>query len=407
MSRILYVWELGAGYGHVGSVLPLAVHLKERGHDVVFALRDLAHAERFLGRRGFALLQAPVWIGDRRGPDPPINYRPVNYAEMLTNFGFLDAAGLSSMVRAWRQLYTLVRPDLLLVDHGPTALLAARGTGLRRALIGTGFASPPRTSPLPTLRPWLNIAAERLLEAERQVLATMNALSGDLKIEPLQTMADLFAVDEDFLCTFAELDHYTRTGAHYWGPLFAADEGVAPQWPAGSGERIFAYVSTAYRDFEKLVTQLGDLPYRSLIHAQGASEKQIAKYQRRNVALSVEPIRMAQAAREADLVICHGGHGTTAAALLAGRPVLVLHRQAEQLLLAHSLVGAGFGKTVNVDSKNPSYKQLARDIVSDSRYAQRAGEFAAKYADFDLGAQVSRIATRCEQLIAAPPREKR
>jgi len=394
VSRILYVWELGTGYGHLGSVLPLAVRLKARGHEVVFALRDLTHAERFLGRRGFAFLQSPLWSSERRGLD-----LPVSYAEMLANFGFLDRAGLTGMVKAWRQLYALVQPDLLVIDHAPTALLAARGMGIRRVLFGTGFCSPPRTSPIPSLRPWLNMSPERLLESERQVVATMNELSGDLRTKPLEALADLFEADEDFLCTFAELDHFSRTGAHYWGPLFASDEGIVPEWPAGSGERIFAYLSPAYHDFEKVVSQLRDLPCRSLIHARGVSAKEILKYQARNVVFSAEPVRMTEASRETDLVICHGGHGTTAASLLAGRPVLVLHRQVEQLLMGQNVVARGLGKTINPDSKNPSYKQLARDILSDARFAERAREFAAKYADFDLAQQIDRIVTRCEEII--------
>jgi len=394
MSRILYVWELGAGYGHVSSVLPLAVQLKERGHEVIFALRDLAHAERFLGRRSFALLQAPIWTSDRRGPD-----LPVSYAEMLANFGFLDRAGLTGMVKAWRELYRLVRPDLLVIDHGPTALLAARGTSIRRVLLGTGFASPPRTAPMPSLRPWLNISQDRLLESERQVMETINGLSRDLEMKPPETLADLFEVEEDFLCTFPELDHYPRTDARYWGPFFASDEGVVPEWPPGRGERIFAYLSPAYRDFEKVVSQLGDLSCGTLIHAPGLSAKLIAKYQARNVVFSPEPVRMAQASREADLVICHGGHGTTAASLLAGRPVLVLHRQVEQLLLAQKIVAGGLGKTVNPDSKNPSYKQLTRDILSDARFAERAQQFAAKYSDFDVVKQIDLIVARCEEII--------
>ena len=397
MSRILYAWELGMGYGHVGSVLPLAMRLQERGHEIVFALRDLSHAERFLARRGFALLQAPVWMGDKRGPE-----LPVSYADMLANFGFPDRAGLTAMVRAWRGLYALVRPDLLMIDHGPTALLAARGTGLRRVLFGTGFYSPPRISPMPGIRPWLNISPERLLEIERQVVATMNEVSADLATRPLEVLADLFEVDEDFLCTFSELDHYPRTDARYWGPFFVSEEGVAPEWPTGYDERIFAYVSPAYRDFEKLVSQLRDLSCGSLIHAPGLSAKQIAKYQARNVVFSPEPVQMAQASREADLVICHGGHGTTAASLLAGCPVLVLHRQVEQLLLAQSIVTHGLGKTINPDSKNPSYKQLARDILSDPRFAGRAQEFAAKYADFDLARQIDLIVARCEEIIGKP-----
>src|SRR5438093_741056 len=137
----------------------------------VFPLRDLTHAERFLGRRGFALLQAPVWLSEKRGLD-----LPVSYAEMLANFGFLDRAGLTGMAKAWRQLYTLVQPDLLVIDHAPTALLAARGTGTRRVLFGTGFCSPPRTSPIPSLRPWLNMSPERLLQSEPQVVAAVAGL---------------------------------------------------------------------------------------------------------------------------------------------------------------------------------------------------------------------------------------
>jgi len=147
------------------------------------------------------------------------------------------------------------------------------------------------------------------------------------------------------------------------------------------------------------VSQLRDLPCRSLIHARGVSEKEILKYQARNVVFSAEPVRMTQASRETDLVICHGGHGTTAASLLAGRPVLVLHRQVEQLLMGQNVVARGLGKTINPDSKNPSYKQLARDILSDARFAERAREFAAKYADFDLAQQIDRIVTRCEEII--------
>src|SRR5438034_9865195 len=196
---------------------------------------------------------------------------------------------------------------------------------------------PPRSTLFPyttlfrsSLRPWLNMSPERLLESERQVVATMNELSGDLGTKPLEALADLFEADEDFLCTFAELDHFSRMGAHYWGPLFASDEGIAPEWPAGSGERIFAYLSPAYHDFEKVVSQLRDLPCRSLIHARGVSEKEILKYQARNVVFSAEPVRMTQASRETDPGICPRGHGPTAASRPAGRPVLVLHRQVDR-----------------------------------------------------------------------------
>jgi UDP:flavonoid glycosyltransferase YjiC (YdhE family) len=231
----------------------------------------------------------------------------------------------------------------------------------------------------------------------------VNEVLGDLGQPPLDTLAGLFEADEDFLCTFAELDHHPRTDARYWGPLFAADEGVAPRWPEGTGPRVFAYVSPGYRDFDKLVGHLRDLPCRSLVHARGLTDRQLAKYEARNVRFSPEPVRMAEACREADLVICHGGHGTTAAALLAGRPVLLLHVYLEQLLLAHNVVEQGLGKTVTLDSKSPSYKQLVRDLLSDPRFGERARAFAAKYADFDPARQHDLIVARCEAIAAGPP----
>ena len=394
MSGILCVWELGAGYGHLGRLLPIALQLRERGHEVVFALRDLTHAEAFLGRRGFRLLQSPTWMGERRGGDAPLNY-----AEILDNFGFRDEAGLTGMVKAWRELYALTRPDLLLVDHAPTALLAARGLGIRSALLGSGFASPPRTSPMPSIRPWLETPEALLAERETRVLSTINGLARALGIRPLDTLADLFEVEEDFLCTFPELDPYSRTGARYWGPVFAAEEGVTPVWPQGSTERIFAYLVPRYRDFDRVMDQLVALPYRSLVHAPGLTDKQIKKYQTRNVTLSPEPVHIMRASRECELVICHGGTSTCAAALLAARPLLVLHMQIEQLLVAQGLVDRGLAKTVNPESRNPNYRQMIRDILSDARFAERAREFTVKYAHFDLSRQADLIATRCEEII--------
>jgi hypothetical protein len=271
---------------------------------------------------------------------------------------------------------------------------------MRCALIGTGFELPPRECPMPPLRPWLKVPEERLMESEQQVLSTINAVLGELGVEPLQTLVGLFAVEEDFLCTFPELDHYPqRRRARYWGPVFASDEGVAPRWPGGTTERIFAYLLPGYRDFERVVDQLRALPYRSLIHAPGLTEKHIKKYPARNVVFSPEPVRIAEASQDCDLVICHGGHGTTAASLLAGRPVFVLHFQLEQLLLAQNVVNRGLGKTVHVDSKSPNYKQLVREILGDSRFAERAREFAAKYADFRPSEQLDRIVRRCEEII--------
>jgi len=394
MARVLCVWELGGGYGHVAGFLDLALRLRDRGHDVSFAVRDLSRAEAVLGSRGFRLLQAPVWL---RQVGPTV---PVNYAEMLYEIGFLDRVGLLGLVRAWRSLFQLARPELLIVDHAPTALLAAVGTAIPRALYGPGFFSPPRLTPMPSIRPWLKVPPDRLLESETRVLAVMNQVLAALDVAPLATLSALFEVEEDFLTTLPELDHYQgRGGARYWGPSFSLDSGVVPEWPAGDGPRIFAYVAADHRDFERLLGALTSLPYPTLVHARSAPVATTQRYRAPNLRFSSEPVTMRLATREADLVICQGS-GTTAAALLAGKPVLILSQHLEQMLTGLHVANRGLGSFVTGDAKAPNYRQIVRQLLSDSDCSERARRFAEKYASFDQGAQLDAIVARCEELVA-------
>ena len=96
MARIVYAWELGEDYGHVGSFMPLALKLRELGHEVIFVVRDLVVGEKMAGRLGFHTLQAPL-----RHPDQArIPVVPHSYADILVRYGFSDKVGLLGMVRA-------------------------------------------------------------------------------------------------------------------------------------------------------------------------------------------------------------------------------------------------------------------------------------------------------------------
>jgi UDP:flavonoid glycosyltransferase YjiC (YdhE family) len=120
MSRILCAWELGGGTGHLHILGPVGQALRARGHDVTYVLRDLVTASRFSAFSDAQLLQAP--INSRVSRLPP----SINYAELLNRVGYLDVDVLSALIEAWRGLLRLVGPDLVLAEHSPTALIAAR-----------------------------------------------------------------------------------------------------------------------------------------------------------------------------------------------------------------------------------------------------------------------------------------
>jgi UDP:flavonoid glycosyltransferase YjiC (YdhE family) len=393
MSRVLLAWELGGGYGHVAALLPLAVKLAARGHEILFALRNVSRAEPLLGRHGFPVVQAPVALSEPRGLPAP-----VSYAEILQRSGFLTAAALAARVKAWRTLFALARPDLLIANHAPTALLAAHGLPIARARFGTGFTVPPIASPMPAVLPGGTAAAERARQTEHATLDVVNRVLVDLGAPALARLADLLAADETFLCTFPELDHYPhREPARYWGPQFADVEGDAPSWPGGDGRRIFAYLSPRFAGLERLLGNLRETDQRVLVHAPGVPAAIATRYASARVRFSPAPVRMDDVARQCDLVVCHAGHGTVAAALLGGRPLVLAPVWVEQEMTASRVVALGAGASV-VPGERTSVKRLIHDVLEQPAFAAGALGFARAHADFSEAAALAAMVDRCEAL---------
>jgi hypothetical protein len=234
MARILFAWQLGGGMGHLLQMLPLAQGLAERGHTVFAAFKEVGRAVSLYQKAGVRFLNAPS-RSDSRKYFP----RSLTLAHLLGNTGFGNKAELFGMASVWRNIFMLTRPHLVVFDHTPAGLLAARGLPCRRALIGTGFFTPPNVSPLPVLRSGRYVQTHadaidpcQLARDEDSVLANANWMLSLWKQPPLEQLGQLYAqVDECFMTTFAELDHCPDRGIapRYWGPVNGAG-GLPPQW---------------------------------------------------------------------------------------------------------------------------------------------------------------------------------
>ena len=394
MSRIFYAWELGANLGHVGTFAPVSAVLDQRGHEVFIAARETVACARFFGasRRW---LQAPIGMENSgRGA-------PANYADILLLNGYADPDVLFGLVVAWQQLLLLTKPQLLLADHSPTAILAARTLGIPVMLFGSGFFSPPRTDPFPSMRPWQLVADELLLNANRQALDTVNDVLRRLSCSPLASLCDLFRVAENGLLTLPELDHYPhRDETHYWGFITDGKQNKKPLWPAGNGRRVFAYLRDGHPHSRGVLQSLARSGCSLIAYLPGSTlGDEFAALP--NVHVSREPLDMACLVREADAAVLNGGISSAAAFLLAGKPVLNLPLHLEQFLTAWNVLRMGAGLLISPQDIAPGIGAVVARLLEDSSLRGAAGRFAAKYAHLDQTRVVSSLVDRIESLCAS------
>ena len=216
MAKVCFTWELGQGFGHLVRYLAIIRRLLERGDEVYFLAKD---AER--ARTVFATLAVHVEQIEPGYTPPEETLSTLNsYAEILHKFGFFAPDALERQLQPWCQTLTTLQPDVLVVDHSPTALLANRICQKPMISSGSGFTLPPRTSPMRPLRYWAVGNRDALAVTERLVLRVVNEVLRRAGIAPLSDLCDLLLADCEWLLTYAELDHYgTRDGGRYLGSV--------------------------------------------------------------------------------------------------------------------------------------------------------------------------------------------
>lgn len=393
MANIFFAWEFGAGLGHLGKFLPLARILRERGHRVHWAVASASSAARLLDRENFTWLQAPV-SPERSRPGPPLSY-----SDILLRFGYADAADLLGLTVAWRELMQMAGADTVLADHAPTALLAARTLDLPVVLHSSGFCVPPLQSPTPSMRPWLSIPHEQLVAIEREALASINAVLDRFGQPPLDAVAQLFAVTENTLLGFPELDHYEHRGpARYWGNLPDAGVGDPPAWPDLPGKRLFAYLRRETRHVEAALAALQTLRQPSVVFFPGLDETWRTRFAAPHLVFVAAPLDLARCGAEADAAITYAGLSTTTRFLLTGKPLLLLPNHLEQFLMARRVEQMGAGLFVDPEKPPTDLPDKLRRVVFDPFFADNAQAFARKYAAFPQETVVANLVRRIEEI---------
>ena len=394
MSRIVFAWELGGGLGHLGPFRPIAERLAARGHEVTIAACDVERVNAVFGSRPVTIVQAPLCVKTYGGLADP----PLNYAEILMRYGYLDAPLLGGLLRAWHGLLELARADLVIADHAPTALLAARGRGTPRALFGNPFVVPPVVSPTPSMRSWVDVPPERLASSDASVLDAINkSLPGDAP--RLAALHQIFDGALRLYMGLPELDPYgPRDPDEYLGLYTAVVGSRQVAWPDGTGPRVFVYLHADYRHIEATLAALPASGARCFVYLLGGTPALWQKYQGPRLAFSAEPVDLGAAVAGCDLYIGHGSTGGVISVLRAGKPMLLLPSQLEQFLLASILEKLGVARLVHPDAQPPDIAGTLGLALGEPGLARAAREFALRHREPAVDTIAERTAGRIEAL---------
>lgn len=392
MARVLCAWELGSGLGHIGRIIPIARELRALGHEVVMVLRDSAylHIPR---EEGFDTLAAPL-LHEPPNPNP----QPLSLSDILLNLGYDDVRGLHGALRGWQSMLRLVKPDVVMADYAPMALVAAGMARVPRVTVGSGFSLPPPGDPIPALRDATGTAPGVLRAIDDRLLMRLRAAVGGAAGVAASARA-FFDAESHLLCTFAEIDPFgAREGVEYLGPPGNVNQGLEVAWQTEGKPRVLAYLKPGAPRVDAVVAGLQALDAEVVLAYPGEAPGRVQAMQRGAVRAFAKPIEVAPLMAGASLAVFHAGSGFAAQSLVAGVPMALLPTHLEQFLIAKRAVQAGVGEISAPDHAAPDFRQWFMHLMSSQALREAARREAAKHRGHSFSAAARAAAQRIAAL---------
>lgn len=387
--RALFCWEIGEASGHVAPYLSLFSALAAEGWEVALALRNTSAADA-AARARWPVFQAPVCLNEFTG----IASVPANHTELYLGFGFAHPETLAGLTQGWRALFDAWRPDLVIANNAPVALLAAHGRRVPAIRLGTGFECPPGGARPALLVPWHAEIEPRLERAEALALRNANAALREMGSPAVDSLSPLLHEVPTLLATLPAFDDFSnRTGRHeYLGLLPDEQEGrVRPGQPV----EIFAYLRVQHARTADALAAIARSGRRAFACLPDATQGQCASLSTPQFEVRREPADLPAALPGVGAVVSYASHALTLASLLAGKPLLLLPDHAEQRRTAARVVELGAGLAVASDARPARVAAGLRRILEEAAFARAAERFANDHSDGGGGRALARAVAAC------------
>ncbi len=376
MSRHIYLGAFGQP-GHAFPMLALGRALVARGHRVTFETWERwREPVQALGIEFVAAPEFPVF---------PTMERPLKPYEAVVRATVPTRAEVAAR-----------RPDLVVHDILTLApAMAAELEGIPRAtlvphlypVMEAGFPPYSVGARLPRTRLgrelW-GLFDQRLEQGLRLGRDELNETRRRLGLPAQERLHGGLSEELCLVASFPQLEYPRQWPAHVHvvGPMLWEPPAPAITPPAGQEPLVVIAPSTSHDPQQRLIRAclegLRDLPVQVLASLDG---RPLA------AGVSADPGRLrlvnwmsySAAMREASLVVCHGGWGTTAQALVSGVPVLVVPHSGDMAETAARLDWAGVGVRLpwRLLSARTLHLAAGRALAEHERLSTRALELAA------------------------------
>lgn len=337
-KTLLLAWELGEGLGHLPAFKAIAGALKAQGVKPVFVLREMLPAAASLKSVGGEIRDAPHWA---KPALPPVKSR--SFADILASNGYARGDHAAMILSAWNKVIDALKPDAIICDHAPSAMLSAFGR-IPVATVGTGFTVPPVSDAW--FPPYNPVGANP--ENQHYVFDAIAEGMMRCGLVPPATITEAFRGDFRGIYSFPIVETY-RSVRHE--TLLGPVEPQPPLTPLPEKPRLFVYTAADFAQIELLMRGLMVLGPEVSTYVRGQSGARAAVLRSRGVEVFDSPPPLAEVLPRFSAVFSHAGAGFTNAALSSGRPHIVFPRHFEARSTAHGLAEAGCG--IQLESLEP------------------------------------------------------
>ena len=393
VGRFLFTMLFGNDLGLASRMVPIALELGTRGHNVAVCNPAPAPA-RLITESGLATVSVPRLprakvFGTSRIWDPDCFFAKI---------GFLDESFCRTMTAIHADVIRDYNPDVVIDSYSPFACLAARACGRPLVTVLQGDFHPASRGFI-----WWEEFRPEDLPNPGQIFSQVAVGFG---CAPMARVIDVFAGDLVLVVGTPQTDPLPRSAkAIYVGPiLWQPGDDTLPEWLAvlpRDRPLIWLYpgnprygVTPTFTDSAVVLSSAIQALADSRMHIvlttghQTLPKKEAGSLPENFI---VEPYLPGLAmARRSDLMIHHGGHGSFLTGLQAGTPQVIVPTYAERESNARRMASLGAGEfvvpTVSASGKSDVDIAELRDTVDhvlmEPRYRTAARQAATQMSRY-------------------------